>query len=145
MTAVDADASAPLVVDVPKPHRLSAENAPFEPGARYTGSYWCAQGKTAMTLVVDSVDGDDVSFVFSFDFAGSSSSQAAAGSFLMKGSFDKKVDRLALRPLRWIEQPPGYSMVDLTGNVSRTGGISGVVGGPGCTTFQVTPEKERVN
>ncbi len=141
MAAVDAGGAAPLVVDTPPPRRPSAENAPFEPGARYAGSYWCAQGKTPMTLVVDSVEGDVVTFVFSFDFGGNASSPAASGSFLMKGTFDKKVDRLSLRQLRWIEQPEGYVMVDLTGNVSRTGGISGTVGGPGCTTFQVIPAK----
>ena len=142
MAALDPDASAPIAIEpTATPQRPTAENAPFQPGARYAGSYWCAQGKTKLTLTVDEVDGDVLTVIFAFDFAGGPGYAAAAGRYSMKGSFDQKGDRLVLHPLKWIEQPAGYTMVDLTGNVSRTGGINGTVGGPGCTTFQVSPEK----
>ena len=116
--------------------RLVTADAPFDRGDRFAGHYVCAQGRTELTLVIEDLDGTEVSAIFEFDYPGGGGTHApASGSYRMHGSIDPRSGAVRLDPDRWIEQPDGYVMVGLVGQVSRTGSISGTVKGPGCSTF----------
>ena len=116
--------------------RLVTADAPFDRGDRFAGHYVCAQGRTELTLVIEDLDGTEVSAIFEFDYPGGGGTHApASGSYRMHGSFDPRSGAVHLDPDRWVEQPDGYVMVGLVGQVSRTGSISGTVKGPGCSTF----------
>ena len=140
MVKVEPDASAPVTPHSPPPSRPSAEGSRFERGARYSGVYWCARGSTDLTLTFDEVDADAIEATFAFHHDGVSGGNSVDGSFRMHGTFDKKGNRLVLKGVEWIDQPSGFTMVDLMGNVGRSGVISGSVAGPRCTTFAVKPE-----
>jgi len=116
--------------------RIMTADAPFDRGDRFAGHYVCAQGRTELTLVIEDLDGTEVSAIFEFDYPGGGGTHApASGSYRMHGSVDPRSGVVHLDPERWIEQPDGYVMVGLVGQVSRTGSISGAVKGPGCSTF----------
>lgn len=134
------------------PMRLGSGDAPFERGDRLRGHYWCAQGRTELTLVIEDVDGDAVSGIFEFDYPGGGTTEPANGSFRVRGSLESNAKSapsaastptLRLDGVGWIEQPDGYMMVGLVGTVSKTGSISGTVKGPGCTTFYLDSGKRR--
>lgn len=131
------------------PMRLGSGDAPFERGDRLQGHYWCAQGRTELTLVIEDVDGDAVSGIFEFDYPGGGTTDPANGSFRVRGSLESNTASIPssrtvrLDGVRWIEQPDGYMMVGLVGTVSKTGSISGTVKGPGCTTFYLDSGKRR--
>ena len=57
----------------------------------------------------------------------------------MHGSVDPGTGAVHLDGDRWIEQPDGYGMVGLVGQVSKTGSISGTVTGAGCSSFYLDP------
>jgi hypothetical protein len=116
--------------------RTVTADAPFDRGDRFAGHYVCAQGRTELTLVIEDLEGTEVSAIFEFDYPGGGGTHApASGSYRMHGSIDPRSGAVHLDPDRWIEQPDGYVMVGLIGQVSRTGSISGTVKGPGCSTF----------
>jgi len=128
------------------PMRLGSGDAPFERGDRLRGHYWCAQGRTELTLVIEDVDGEAVSGIFEFDYPGGGTTDPANGSFRVRGALDASTPSgptLRLDGVRWIEQPDGYMMVGLVGTVSKTGSISGTVKGAGCTTFYLDSGKRR--
>lgn len=90
----------------------AAHDAPFDRGDRFAGHYVCAQGRTELTLVIEDLDGEDVSAIFEFDYPGGGGANApASGSFRMRGSFDASSRAIHLDGDRWIEQPDGYAMV----------------------------------
>jgi hypothetical protein len=116
------------------------QDAPFERGDRFAGHYVCAQGRTELTLVIEDLDGTEVAAIFEFDYPGGGGTHApASGSFRMHGSVDPRTGAVHLDGDRWIEQPDGYAMVGLVGQVSKTGSISGTVKGPGCSNFYLDP------
>ena len=125
--------------------RLGASEAPFDRGDHLRGHYWCAQGRTELTLVIEDIDGNDVSAIFEFDYpgGGTTSTSPASGSYRMRGAFDMHTHALRLDPHRWVEQPDGYVMVGLVGTVSKSGSISGTVKGPGCTTFYLDGKRPK--
>jgi hypothetical protein len=117
---------------------------PFDRGDRFAGHYVCAQGRTELTLVIEDLEGTDVSAIFEFDYPGGGGANApASGSFRMHGSFDPHTRALRLDGDRWLEQPDGYAMVGLFGTVSKTGSIDGTVKGPGCSTFYVAAPRSK--
>jgi hypothetical protein len=137
---LSADAVARVTTTSASPAHPStmraASHAPFERGDRLSGHYVCAQGRTELTLVIEDLDGDDVSALFEFDYPGGGGSHApAAGSFRMRGSVDHDSRALRLDGETWVERPEGYAMVGLVGTVSKSGSIAGTVKGPGCSTF----------
>jgi hypothetical protein len=146
---ISAEAAARAVATTttsgePRRSRATAATGemPFQRGDRLSGHYMCSQGRTELTLVVEDVDGDDVSAIFEFDYAGGGggaggSHAPAGGSFRMHGAFDARSRALRLDGDRWLEQPDGYAMVGLVGTVSSTGSVSGTVKGAGCTSFYV--------
>lgn len=124
--------------------RAPLADAPFDRGDRLGGHYVCAQGRTELTLVIEDLEGNDVSAIFEFDYPGGGGTHTpASGSFRMHGSFDSRTRALRLDGDRWIEQPDGYVMVGLVGTVSKRGTIDGVVKGPGCSTFYLDAPRSR--
>lgn len=116
--------------------RAAPADAPFDRGDRFAGHYVCAQGRTELTLVIEDLDGTEVSAIFEFDYPGGPGNHMpASGSFRMHGSVDPRSGAVHLDGVRWIEQPDGYAMVGLVGTVSKTGSISGTVKGAGCSNF----------
>jgi hypothetical protein len=115
---------------------------PFARGDHWKGTYFCAQGRTNLELSVEDVEDDAFEVVFAFSVP-TAQRLPITGSFRMQGSWDAKERRLQLKAERWLDQPPGYEMVDLVGKVSRVGVIDGTVAGPGCTTFSVRPDPPR--
>jgi hypothetical protein len=149
---VAADVGARVAAKAPardagRSNAVATSDTPFVRGDRYRGHYWCAQGRTELTLVIedtDDADGNGLEVIFEFDFPGSALYPAAVGSYRMRGTWDPRVRSLRLKGERWIDQPGGYLMVDLAGTVSASGAISGrVTGAPQCSTFTVTPDGPR--
>ena len=105
----------------------------------WTGSYFCAQGKTGLRLAVQATPDGTLTATFNF-YAVPDNPGVPSGSFTMTGTYsDAGVD---LTHDHWISQPPGYLMVDLSAGPPTQGGtaLSGNVSGPApdCTTFTVT-------
>ena len=124
--------------------RAPMADAPFDRGDRLGGHYVCAQGRTELTLVIEDLEGNDVSAIFEFDYPGGGGTHTpASGSFRMHGSFDSRTHALRLDGDRWLDQPDGYVMVGLVGTISKTGAIAGTVKGPGCSTFYLDAPKSR--
>lgn len=116
-----------------------SRTAPPAPVAgQWQGAFTCAEGLIGLTLVIGEPLGTHVPATFSF-YALPSNPAVPAGSFWMGGAFEGG-DRLILSAGGWLEQPPGYELLDLDGTMSadrRT--YSGVVtGSPDCTGFFVT-------
>ena len=64
-----------------------------------------------------------------------SNAGAASGSFAITGSYSG--NRVTLRPVHWVQQPFGYEMVSLEGQVSGPN-FSGSIISPGCSTFSLS-------
>jgi hypothetical protein len=84
----------------------------------WTGAYHCAQGSTALEL---EISGSEDAIVARFAFSAHASNPGVpSGSFMMTGRFDAKTATLTLTQQRWINQPPGYIMVDMVGQISAS-------------------------
>ena len=60
MAAVDASVvTTSARADAEPPPAVAASDLPFARGDRWSGHYFCAQGRTEVTLVVDAVDGEE--------------------------------------------------------------------------------------
>ncbi len=104
----------------------------------WTGSYVCAQGETGVTLSLDAATGLSFNGSFSF-FALPQNPGVPSGSFAIAGTFDPQSRRIAIEAVRWIEQPPGYIMVGMTGTVSAD--LTSIVGNlthPSCAGLSVS-------
>ena len=142
MISAEARALGPTTTtaaETKRPRLAANADGPLDRGDRLKGQYFCAQGRTELTLVIEDLDGDEVAAIFEFDYPGGGGTSApASGSYRMHGSFDANSHALRLDGDRWIEQPDGYVMVGLVGTVSKSGSITGTVKGPGCSTFYVS-------
>ncbi|HEX2316033.1 MAG TPA: protein kinase [Thermomonospora sp.] len=104
----------------------------------WKGTYTCTQGLTNISLnITESANGGlEATFRFS---PHPSNPSVPSGAFAMKGTFNGGV--LDLNGDHWIQQPPGYLMVDLKANVSepRPMVINGEVDSTGsdCSTFSI--------
>ncbi len=101
----------------------------------WEGAYGCAQGVTGLTLTIDTEVDGQVSAIYKF-YAVPENPGVPDGSFRMTGTYED--GRLVLVGSEWIEQPPGYVMVDYESNPAL--GIDpdhlfGTVQGAGCTLF----------
>jgi hypothetical protein len=101
----------------------------------WKGAYGCAQGVTGLTLTIDAAGDGQVGATYEF-YAVPENPGVPSGSFRMTGTYDG--GKLALQGSEWIEQPPGYLMVDYVSNPNK--GIDphhlfGGVQGAGCTLF----------
>jgi WD40 repeat protein len=123
-----------IAESIPQPLERRAEPIPFAPGQIWSGHYVCSQGRTSLALQITSVRDNTVDAVFAFSQAES----GASGSHLASGQYDPTHRRLTLASRGWIRQPPGYTMVDLTGTLSADGSrFAGSVSTSGCSTFSV--------
>jgi hypothetical protein len=120
--------------------------SPINRGDRFAGTYHCAQGLTRMSILIDDVgSGSDritVQATFELSFTGDGDEEETAGSARLLGTFDVKTRQLHLKGDEWIEQPPGYALVNFRGQLKNGTAWSGIVEGPGCTTFETKLEAE---
>ena len=107
--------------------------------AVYVGSYTCVQGLVALRLEVLDTGPGLQRVIFEFGPL-PENPNIPSGEFLMSGHVDSATGTLNLIPGRWLEQPPGYGMVGLSGTSSDHGmTFAGpVTGARGCGTFRVT-------
>ena len=87
------------------------------PNSTYVGRYFCAQGWTDMTLSVVDVEGPRVRMQGTFRHAGT----GVQGAYLLRGFCFPTSRRMVLSPQAWVQQPPGYIMVGMSGLVSGEG------------------------
>lgn len=106
---------------------------------RWVGTYYCSQGKTGLHLTIRTNGRRALSATFEF-FPISSNPSTATGSFSMLGSFSASGVRLTQN--QWIDKPPGYSMVDLVGNLPTDPAdeLHGSVVGSSCGSFSLRKE-----
>ena len=108
--------------------------------AVYEGHYVCPQGLTRLRLNLARRQ-PGVPDVVSFEFGPTTGTpDIPTGEFRLSGTLDPDGGELVLDPLAWVDQPPGYEMVGLSGR-SMDGGVTFtgevVSPHPGCTTFSV--------
>jgi hypothetical protein len=121
--------------------RVSTE--PWYVGA-WSGTYGCSQGITGLTLTIEDLGDRAVEATYDF-YAVPENPGVPSGSYRMEGNY---VDgEMVLTGVEWIDQPPGYAMVDLRiwsdlgidprrlyGTVRLSGG-----GESGCSLFTLEP------
>lgn len=122
----------PCVRDPPSDTPPAAIDRVLVVGQRWQGRYVCPQGETELRLEIVRVSGASVAARFVFHHVPSD----AAGSYSMEGLYDAASTELVLAPVRWIERPPDYLMVGLSGRVSN-GVYSGRVSADYCGDFRV--------
>jgi hypothetical protein len=110
-----------------------------EAAATFLGTYTCVQGPTAAKLrIVDARDDQRLEAIFAFGPTPGNPS-VPTGSFLMEGRLDRGGRAILLQPTLWLQQPRGFNMIGLIGQIDdafRT--IEGtVLHGTACTTFSL--------
>jgi hypothetical protein len=100
-------------------------------GDEWAGTYTCAQGRTDLVLHVERVMGSHVEAVFEFLHGPSN----AGGSYRMRGTLNDD-GTVRLIPGAWIDQPPGYVTVGMSGRVQGDA-FTGRIDNPSCGTFSV--------
>ena len=102
----------------------------------WIGSYTCSAGRSGLTLSLKVTGPGEMEGVFKFRIGGA---VPAAGSYKMQGTFDVNTSSISLHGVSWIEQPPGYVMVDLSGTLDNAGRvINAKVLYPSCSDFKVS-------
>lgn len=105
------------------------------PNSQYTGRYLCAQGWTDMTLTVIDVEGNRVRMQGEFHHAASNTT----GAYLLRGFCFPSSRRMVLSPQAWVRQPPGYTMVGMSGFVTNNGqSFAGRMTNRSCGDFTFT-------
>lgn len=140
---IAASSDAPAASSGDGGRSLAPSGVPFERGDRFRGHYWCSKGRSELALVIEDFSEDTVEVTAELDVRAGGRTPPAFGSYRMRGTWDARSRTLRLKSDRWLEQPAGHEMVDLTGTVAPSGTISGRVVGSGCTTFSVAPERLR--
>jgi hypothetical protein len=131
-TSADAATTAdPASATAPGLSNETSTPNPFRVGDRWVGSYACAQGQTAMTMVVTAVTNYAVSATFDFR------ADQASGSFAISGRFDPSTHAATFRPGGWIRRPAeSWSTVGMRGTVDvRSRTYSGSITTTGCGAF----------
>lgn len=102
----------------------------------WVGSYTCSQGLTGLQLIIAASANDQLTATFNF-YPLPNNPSVPSGSFSMTGTFSP--NSVVLNQDQWINQPPGYVMVNLVGvpPSASTPTFAGSVLGPGCTTFSL--------
>lgn len=140
LLALLAASSSALATDAPRtprtrpapPRQGTGQACALRPGDELTGSYYCAQGDTDLTLRVLSLAGSSLRVEFVFRHEPS----RAAGRFTLVG--ECVGEHVTLRPEAWIERPAGYIMVGMEGDAERGGRFAGRMTHPSCGAFSVT-------
>ncbi len=108
-----------------------------EPFGVWSGTYTCAQGLTGFQLTIDSAGGDRLDATYFF-YPVIDNPQVPDGCYKMTGRWDPATGRIDLSGSDWMLRPRFYEMVDLLGEIGKTGEtFDGDVAGPGCTTFEL--------
>jgi hypothetical protein len=124
--------SRPRTTRPSSPDRLSGLAGTWE------GEYTCAQGATGLKLIISEPDGTSLPAVFEF-FPLPQNPGAKAGSYSMLGTLNPN-GQLVFKQQQWINQPPGYVMVDIavTSPIEEsTTQLSGDVLDSACKGFSV--------
>ncbi len=108
------------------PALASAKASDFT--GHFEGSYICGQGETNLTLDTLAQDTGEIVVVFSFG----GNNNAPKGSYSLIGKWSGS--KFSLKSDKWIEQPNGYVMVDIDGEISERG-LSGNIINSSCTNF----------
>jgi hypothetical protein len=107
---------------------------------KWRGSYSCLQGHTGLLITIEGPVGGVFTGEFSF-FALDDNPKVPKGRFAIAGTYNPESGSVSMNGQHWIEQPPNYVMVDLSGKLSSDGrSIDGKVEYEGCTSFHVTLE-----
>lgn len=111
-----------LVATMALAHPGVSSGAPTSPcdlvaGRVYVGTYVCPQGPTQMRLTITDVDGPRTTAQGDFFHAPT----GTRGSYRLRGVCLAQTRRLLLSPNGWIDQPPGYTMVGMSGTVAPGG------------------------
>ena len=80
-----------------------------------------------------------------FNFYGTGgNAQLPSGKYIMAGSYKKKSGSLSLGGIAWIQRPPRYDMVPLSGKINpSTGVFRGRVEAVGCKEFTLSRKLKR--
>lgn len=124
-----------------QPETVQDAAEPIALAGLWSGTYVCNQGNTELDLILTDLSKGLVWGIFSFH-APPENPTVPSGQFFMAGRYDPHSGEIELVPGEWIVQPPGYSTVGLTGQVTVPAGpeateISGAVIFDGCTAFEV--------
>ncbi|OHV35177.1 MULTISPECIES: serine/threonine-protein kinase [Pseudofrankia] len=147
--AVTGTGNSPTPGPTPTPTATTPATATQEagvPGAgdtellagRFTGTYRCQQGTTNLRLdILDLPEAPGrVTAEFSFS-ATADNPDVPSGAYTMSGTFVGNVLQLTGR--RWLDHPPGYVMVGLSGTYSvGSQQLRGQISGANCDTFSLT-------
>ena len=117
---------------------FKSDSNPFEEGQNWSGSYKCLQEITPLKLKITKVskssDGQSYEINAIFDFGDESH---IAGSYNMTGKYETASRKAAFRPLDWIQQPPEYTAVGMSGKVSNGNKYNGKIDHTSCSNFNL--------
>jgi hypothetical protein len=104
----------------------------------WAGKYSCAQGITALRLIVAPGQGQTITATFDFGPL-PENPEVPKGAYRMVGTYDPATRHMKLTGVKWIKAPPGYVMVGLDGHMTQSGDtIAGDVPDLfGCTDFEI--------
>ncbi len=99
----------------------------------WKGTYICGQGETGVEVSVTATNSDaKLRGMFRF-YSLPGRGNAMPGEFGFVGRFDKNISSINTKPISWIRQPPGYTAVGFTGEISSTQReFVGRIDNPGC-------------
>jgi hypothetical protein len=112
--------------------QLVAAGIPFADGQTWIGRYFCAQGETTLLFHVTHVEGLEIDAIFDFHHDAS----GADGAYRMSGRWDPSSGSVTMTPGQWLQQPPRYIGVGMTGRVSGAR-FTGKIDEPSCRDFSV--------
>ncbi|MCU0688111.1 MAG: sel1 repeat family protein, partial [Polyangiaceae bacterium] len=111
------------------------KESPFRAGDVWRGVYTCGrgQGTTDVWLrILEPTTDARVNAVFDLDY------RAAKGRFLVSGAYDAARGSITLAPGKWVDAPPGWLPVGMTGQVSAQKTVfAGKMDAPQCGPFYV--------
>ena len=139
--------SAPVsgAADISVPNgNMVTPTAPQREARTWRGTYTCGQGLTGLEVTLRPVGQGQLVGTLSF-FPVSGNSNAASGCYNITARADRATQRLTTRAGSWIQQPPGYSTVDLDGIISDNGMWLGQVMSSACTSFELRPAQPQAS
>jgi hypothetical protein len=118
------------------PANTDAEDADI--AGIWQGRYVCLQGETLLRLtILPEGAGPERAFFYFYPPPGTNPGET--GCFTLTPGFEKGSGKLALRMGHWIDQPDGYIMVSLEGEIGPGGKtFSGRILSQGCADFTLT-------
>ncbi len=118
------------------PAPISAPAGAAVEARTWRGTYTCGQGLTGVEVTLRPSGQGTLEGTFSF-FPTATNPSAARGCYNVTASVDPNTQRMRTRAGSWVNQPSGYSTVDLDGVVASDQSWAGQVLGGACSSFQV--------